>query len=371
MNISTFKASALLFGTAIGAGVLAIPYIVSKSGFLSGLIIILILGLAILFLNLFLGEVILRTKGNHQIPGYAEKYLGKIISCSMLLGIYGAITAYLIGEGQVLSSIFGLTPMKFSIIFFCIIAILVFIGLKAITRSEMIFSSLVISLIVLISIFSFTSDKFNVSNLAEFNLYTILLSYGVVLFAFLGTAALPEMKEVLTKNKKKLKKAIIIGSLIPLLVYILFTLATIGITGLNTTEVATIGLGSLLGKHILIFGSLFAAFAMFTSSLTLSLAMKEIFMYDYKIKPVSSWALTIFIPLAIFISGARSFVNILGITGALIGSIDCILIVLMFWRAKKLGDRTPEYNLGKKQIIGFLLILIFLIGMLSKILELI
>ena len=28
-------------------------------------------------LNLYVGEITLRTKGNHQLPGYAKRYLGK------------------------------------------------------------------------------------------------------------------------------------------------------------------------------------------------------------------------------------------------------------------------------------------------------
>ncbi len=375
MDRNLFRASALLCGTVIGAGVLGIPYVIAQAGFLTGLLTILILGTAILFLNLFLGEIVLRTPGNHQLPGYAEKYLGKwgkrIMLLSMFAGIYGALIAYLIGEGTTLSAIFGFTPMVFSLIFFVIASIIVFIGLKAITKSELIFSTIVLLLVLIISAFAIFSGNFNLENLSTFSLSNLLIPYGVILFAFVGAAAIPEMKQCLIRDRTKLKKAIIVGSGIPIIFYLIFALATVGVTGINTTEVATIGLGETLGNSVVIFGNLFAVFAMFTSFLTLALAMKQIYMYDYKIKHLLAWALTVFVPLLVFLIGAKSFIKVIGITGAFAGGIDGVLLVLMFWQARKRGERQPEYKLGKKHLIGLLLVLIFIIGIINQIFELI
>src|SRR3990167_6849935 len=97
-----FSTAFTLTGTTVGAGILGLPYVFSKSGFF--------LGLFILFINLCLGEISLRTKKIHQLPGYAEKYLGKnaerIMFFSVVFGIYSALLAYMIGEGQSLSKLF-------------------------------------------------------------------------------------------------------------------------------------------------------------------------------------------------------------------------------------------------------------------------
>ena len=325
-------------------------------------------------LNLFIGEIVLRTPGNHQLPGYANIYLGKwgksIMMASLLFGVYGALIAYIIGEGRALSAIFGGSPMLFSLIFFAIVSILVFIGLKAITKSELIFASSVLVLILVMGLFAILKGDFNIGNLAEFNLMKLAIPYGVVLFSFVGGVAVPEMKECLIYQKHKLKKAVIIGSLIPLAAYIIFAAITIGITGANTTEISTIGLGQALGKEMIIFGNLFAALAMFTSSLTLALAMKGIYHFDFKIQKTIAWVLTMTIPLLIFLSGAKSFINVIGMTGAFAGGIDGILIVLIFWKARKKKLRVPEYNLGRNTLIGALLILIFTLGILYQLFNL-
>ncbi len=369
-HLVTLRATALLTGTVIGAGVLGIPYAVAQSGFLTGLLTIVLIGLAMLLLHLMYGEVTLRTSGNHQFPGYAEKYLGKwakrLSIFTLFFGIYGALIAYLIGEGEALSAIFGLNPLTFSLIFFVIVAAITYKGLNAISKSEIYFLAIVLLLVVIISLITTTSTKFDLTNLATFNIYNILVPFGVILFAFRGFEAVPEMKEYLTRDRKKLKKAIILGSLIPLVSYAIFAFATLGITGADTTEIVTMGLGETLGPSMIVLGSLFAIFAMLTSFLTLALAMKEIYMFDYNLKPKLSWALTVFIPLIVFLLGVKSFIKVVAITGSLVGGIEGILLILIYWKAKKHGNRHPEFKLGKLHLIGGILILVFIAGIIYQ-----
>src|SRR3989338_2637874 len=93
-----------LIGFTIGAGILGIPFVVAKAGFLTGLLNILVLGILILILNLYLGEVTLRTKGIHQLTGYARIYLGKIVNflmtSSFIIFSYGALAAYIIKTAE-------------------------------------------------------------------------------------------------------------------------------------------------------------------------------------------------------------------------------------------------------------------------------
>ena len=72
-----WTAISVLVGTCIGAGVLGIPYVAAQSGFLIAVGYILFIGGVLILINLYLGEIILRTKGNHQLAGYVEKYFGK------------------------------------------------------------------------------------------------------------------------------------------------------------------------------------------------------------------------------------------------------------------------------------------------------
>ena len=108
--VKLFSAVAVLMGAIIGAGVLGIPYVIAQSGFKIGLIHLIIIGIIMAILMLYLGEITLRTKKDHQLAGYAEKYLGKkgkiIMAAAFGFGIYASLTAYLIGEGESLAILF-------------------------------------------------------------------------------------------------------------------------------------------------------------------------------------------------------------------------------------------------------------------------
>lgn len=369
-----FEAIATLVGTVIGAGVLGVPYVIAKVGLLAGIIQIILIGSAILLTNLHLGEVILRTPGKHQLTGYAERYLGKwgrrIMTFSMVFGIYGALIAYIIGGGTVLSTIFGGNPLFFSLLFFIIFSIVVYIGLKLIKGVELYLG--LAFLTIVLAIVGFSWNKMSLSNMTTFNPAMIFFPYGAILFAFMGAAALPEMKEILIKERKRLKKAIIIGSLIPLFIYLIFAVVVVGVTGANTSEVATVGLGEVLGEKMVVFGNLFAFFAMATSFLTLGLALKEMYNYDYGLNKGISWALTCFVPLFIFLWGVTGFIRTISIAGSIAGGTGGVLIVLMFWKAKKKGKRKPEYTIfSKTRILGWILILIFILGIINTVVNLV
>ena len=359
-----FEATALLVGTIIGAGIFGIPYVIARAGFWTGMITLIILGIAVMILYLYLGEVTLRTKGNHQLSGYAEKYLGKtgrnLMSIFMIIGIYGAMIAYILGIGQSLNAVFGGSALIYSIIAFAFFAFAIYHGVKTVAKIEFWILPGVLAVVVLFIIFSI--HKIDFLNIQGFDIYSIFIPYGVILFSLIGAAAIPEMRQHLRRNPKSFKKAVIFGTLIPIVVYAIFALIVVGVTGFSTTEIATIGLGRALGEHMVIIGNLFAVFTMATSFLTLGLAGKQMYDYDYKLNHLLAWFLAMFVPLVIALSGFTTFIKAIGISGTISGGGEGILIVLMHWRCKKLGNRKPEYSLKKNYIIYFLIIAFFILG---------
>ncbi|MCX6711516.1 MAG: hypothetical protein NT139_00555 [Candidatus Woesearchaeota archaeon] len=363
-----YEAVATLIGGIIGAGILGIPYVIAKAGFWTGIFDIIFIGIILLILHLYVGEIALRTDGRHELTGYASKYLGKygklIMTAAMLIGIYGALSAYTIGEGVALQAIFGGSALLYSIIFFGLISILVYLDLRAVEKSEIFFDFFIILLILSICIISFFYVK--TLNFTAFDASKLLIPYGVVLFAFIGTTAIPEVKEILIKDRKKLKKAIIIGTLIPLIIYLLFAIVVVGVTGITTTEIGTLGLGEVIGEYMVLLSNFFAVFAMASSFLVLSIGLKWVFQCDYKLsKGISFWMVGL-IPFLIGISGIAGFVKIINFTGAITFGIEGTLIVIMFHRAKKLGDRKPEYSIKKHYIISLILISIFIFGIIYQ-----
>lgn len=364
-----FAGIATITGTAIGAGILALPYVVKESGILPGILHIIVLGLVMLLINLYLGEIVLRTKGHHQLPGYAQKYLGKtgkiFMILSMIIGIYGALVAYLIGEGESLSFIFTGSlsyTLIFSIVFFAIMAFLVYSGLKALEKGESV--GFIAVLVILAVIIIYFMPKINIGNFnfLSSNPLAWFMPYGVVLFSLLSFSALPEVEQELARNKKLMRRAIIIGALIPIAIYLIFSLVVVGFAGPRTPQIATFVLGKL--------PTFLAVITMFTAFFVLATAMKDMYNLDLKLKKTLAWFLACFIPFLIALTliffNAASFIKILGITGSITGGLTGILILVMARKAKKLGNRNPEYKIPFNWILAILLSLLFIAGIIHQ-----
>ena len=338
--VSIGDAVFMITGMTIGAGVLGVPYVVAQVGLKIGIAYILILGLVMLSLNLMLGEIAVRTKESLQISGLVGKYLGKwpkyFINILIVFGAYGALLAYVAGEGQALSALFGGNPVVWSVVFWSIASVVVWKGLQTIKIVEKFLSVIVISIILGVSFY--VLGDFKVANWIYTDLTNIFLPYGVILFALNGTPAIVEAHALLPNDQRSFKKALIIGSLIPVVVYIIFALAVVGATGLQTSEVATIGLGQKFGTGILVLSNIFAVLAMSAGFIGSGIALKQNFVWDNKINKILAEFLVISVPILLFLAGLRQFIAILSVAGGVVIGVEAIMLVFTCWQAKRKGD---------------------------------
>jgi len=356
-----------LTGTIIGAGILGLPYVFSQSGFWIGMFWLIFLGIIMIYVSLCLGETVLRTKKDRQLPGLAKKYLGKtgqfLMFFAVIFGIYSALLAYLIGESQSLSMIFTGSldySIYFAIGFWLLMTIGLREGLKGLKKVET-WGVLAILTIILIITISYL-PKINYENLTYINLPNFFLPFGVVLFALLGFASIPELELEIKGKEKKLKRAIILGVLIPIIVYAIFSFIFVGVLGSNVPQVATLGLGKLV--------ILLGIFTMLTSYFALSFALKDVFKFDLNLPPSSNLLLISIIPilayLILYFFNFLSFIMILGIGGVISGGITAILILFIAKNAKTKGNRKPEYEIPINYPIIIFLSLIFVLGIIFE-----
>jgi len=352
-----------LTGTIIGAGILGLPYVFSRAGFWIGFFWLVFLGLICMYVFLCIGEVVLRTKQVHQLTGYAAKYLGKngkkLMFAAIIFEVYSALIAYLIGEGESFSHLFTGTveyAVYFGIGFWLIMTLLLREGLKGLKRVETFGVSVILVLIVAISVYF--SPGINMQNISYTNTSMFFIPFGVVLFAMLGFASVPEMRREINGKEKLLKKAIIIGVLIPIIVYAIFTFIFVGVLGQSVPEVATIAFGKLV--------TLLGIFTMMTSYFVLSFVLKDAFVFDFNYNKRFVFLCVSIIPLLLYLIityfNIADFVKVLGIGGVISGGLTGILILVMALKAKKLGERKPEYKIPINWFIIGLLSLIFIIG---------
>lgn len=349
----------------MGAGLLGLPYVAQKSGILIAVIWLLIGGGIMAYIMLGLGEVILRTKQNHHLAGYAEKYIGKkgkkIMLFAMIFGIYAALLAYIVGESQSLSFILTGSlnqSITAGIIFWAIVSCVTYNGLKAVKKSELIGVTLALVLIATITILAIPDIQ--KENLISFDLTNWAAPAGLVIFSLLGYSALPEARQIQGKRAPHLKKVILITYGVVVLAYTVFIIAIVGGLGEKTPEIATLA----LGKYFAIIGVI----TMGTAYMALATALIDMFHYDYGWHRKQAWTLVSSIPLALFalvaITKIATFTTILELGGIISGGITMVLILLMMRQAKKKGTRSPEYTIPLFKgfvptlIVGFTILII-------------
>jgi len=368
--LAYYEAVATMTGCVIGAGIFAIPYVVFHSGFFTGMLVLLALGIVMLIVNLMTGEISLRTNKCMQLVGYAEKYCGKkgklLMGSSMVIGVYGALIAYTIGISRSLYVIFGGTQLLWAIIFYAVFSIIIFGGLKILERSELYMEALKLGLFIAVMYVLFSSKNFSTSSFTGFNFSELFLPYGVILFAYMGTAAIPEIRQELTKCKRFTKEVLIVSSVLSIVCYILFAIGVVGVSGSATTQVATVGLAEMIKGAGYVLLHLFAILAMASSCIILGYVMKESYRYDFKIPHSKAWLLTISIPIVLFVLGAKSFIGILDIAGSFAGGIAGITLIVMHYKAIKISERKPEYNIRMNWLAYGALIIVFSLGILYQ-----
>lgn len=330
------KASSILIGTIIGVGVFGLPYVASQSSVLVVIAYLIILGAMITIIHYFYGEVVAISQKQERLVGYVGEFLGdkskNIAKVTVVIGRIGALLAYIIVSGHFIEALFNLNNFYGSLVFFALGSLVIFWGLKALSWLEVIMSGFL--LLAILSIFIFSFSSLNINNLS-FDFSNIFLPYGVVLFSLAGASAIPEMAELLKNRKRQLRKAIIIGNIIPIILFIVFTVMVVGVTGVNTTQEALVGLQDALGAKAMIIGLLFGIIALFTSFITIGLNIKKIFWYDFKLNKILSFLIACGLPGLLFILGLRNFIDTIGLVGAIFGGINGIFIALIYKKAKK------------------------------------
>ena len=372
-QISLFEAVAMIVSGTIGAGILGLPYAIAKVGVPLGIVYIVFIGFLMMGLNLLMGSLAVRTNKKMQLIGFAGEYLGKggkwFTTFLLYFMLWGVMMVYIIGEGEVLAKLFGRSEFFWSTAFFVVVTLLIYIGISTVKVVELFLSLGVLVVVLTLSVFS--SAHVDARNWQYMNLADLFFPYGVLLFAYYGAAAVPEARSILLNRDRDFKKAIIIAGLIVMAVYLIFSIVVIGVTGLNTSEIATFALGDKVGPKVFLLGNIFAALAMGTSCLMSGLAMRDSMSWDFKISPGLSTFLVCSAPFLLFILGFRSFIQAINIVGGVFISIEMFLILLIYWRAKQREDLpVGKYKLHHAALLVILLLITLSVGAVYSVIKL-
>jgi tyrosine-specific transport protein len=382
-NSKLFGGILLVSGTTIGAGMLALPVITGFAGFFPSLILLIGFWLYMTYTALLMLEVNLSMDVEHNnLITMAKRTLGRggeIVSwITYLFLLYALTTAYIAGSGPiVIDFIEGITGYALpvwagALPLFLIFGFFVYKGTKSVDYvNRLLMIGLVVAYVAMVI---FIAPHVNAKLLTHSNWKDLLLAVSIVATSFGFHIIIPSLTTYMQKDVKLLKRAIVIGSIIPLIVYIIWELLTLGIVPLDGIikgyEEGTNGahlLTSTLGNSaIASIARAFSFFAIVTSFLGVSLSLSDFLSDGFKIKKtregrVLLYVMTFLPPVLFTLIDPRAFLSALEYAGAFgVVILLGLLPALMVWWGRYRKHYTSTFKAPGDKITLLLVIMISL-----------
>lgn len=376
----------LIAGTSIGAGMLALPVITSFGGFLPSFCLFTLIWALMLVTAFFFLDVNLAIKGEPNFISMTGKTLGKTgkVVCWIfyLLLLYALLAAYISActplFSLAFSSFFSINLPSFIPPFFLPILFggFIYLGTQGVDYlNRMLMIGLILSYLLLTGSLPAHIEP---ARFAHNDFLSALLAIPAIITSFGYHIIIPTLTTYMGHKTKLLRKALLIGSIIPFVVYLLWEGMVLGAVPLShLTEAWTKGVPAteplstfLQSPWISSISRFFSFFAIITSFLGISLSLSDFLTDGLKIKKTGKGkciaiALTFIPPLLFVFSHENSFYTALDYAGAFVAILLGILPCLMVLTLK--NHRWYQSLYGKLTI--YFIILLFLSVVIINLLE--
>ena len=352
---SLFGGILLVVGTCIGGGMLALPVITSLSGFLPSMVMYLLCWAFMAATGLLMLEVCQWMKDESNLVSMAEKTLGapgKFVAWGVYLFLFYCLTiAYVAGTGNMMTLFFGqaLAGWKGSFVFILLFAPFVYSGARIVGPLN---TLLMVGLGgTYIAFLVMGYPYVNPENLKHSNWLLSGIALPVAFTSFAYQGIIPTLSNYMGRDFKKTRTAILVGSFLPFVAYMIWEWLILGIVptygpdglavALQQGENAIQPLKNFIqNPAVFAVGQWFAFFALTTSFFGVTLGLLDFLSDGLKIEKTASGKLflccLIFLP-PLFIASVNPNIFLTALDYA--GGFGCAILlgllpILMVWRGR-------------------------------------
>lgn len=365
MNSRFLGSVGLISGTAIGAAMLAMPVSTAAIGWFPSILSLVLMATLMIYSGLLVLEALARMPGQNTMISIAGETLGmpgRITAMFAYIFLLFSLNASYLGIAGEFISDFLASYTSFSTLYVQI-AILVVFATLLLTRAEYVdhFNRVLIIGMILcyIGLNFYVLPHVKLSLLSRMGFHAFFSSLPIIATAFGYHPIIPHIFEYLGRDVQQTRRAIIFGTLSPLLIYALWQFAVLGTlsyegaVGLKEAQArgmaATSFLVSVLDQPVLrTFGLGFSFFAIMTSFLGTFLGMIEFLLDAFKIsdsKPQQVFVtIAASIPLLLVnLYVAKVFMAALGFAGLMTAVLIGLLPLLMTYRSRQIYKNNLGY----------------------------
>jgi tyrosine-specific transport protein len=375
----------LIVGTTIGGGMLALPIVTAQGGFWGASLLLIASWLVMTFSAFLLLEVNMWMPMNSNIILMAKRTLGRWAEvlawfCYLLL-FYCLLAAYIAGGSDILHGFLNSTSSALdAVLFTLILGGIVFCGIQMVDYANR--GLMFVKLFTFFFLVVLIAPHVEMPRLNAGQMKYLVPAFTVVMTSFGFSTIIPSLRAYFNNDVNKLRKVILIGSLIPLFCYIAWVGVIFGgvpmdgefgLMSMVTAKHSTLALTEALIHHlqtpsITSLTQIFTSVCVVTSFLGVSLCVVDfladgLHMEKIGIQRVILNILTFIPPLIIAILYPTAFIVGLNYAGICLAVLIILLPALMVWNGRYRQKIVAEYRVvgGKIPLIMTLLTAMFVI----------
>lgn len=382
ISLKVLGGACIVAGTAIGAGMLALPVVTAVGGLIPSSMIYLICYLFSIATGLLLVEICYWMPQNANLVSMTYHLLGpvgRIFAWILYIFLFYSLTvAYVSGGGAFVTLLFqGSIPLWLGdIIFALVFGAIVYLGTTVVDRINFL---LVIGLFISFFVFFIMGvGQIKLETLMHSsNMLSAMMALPVMFTSFSYQGVIPSLYAYLDRDSKKVRQAILIGAFLPLILYLIWEVLILGIVPLE-------GLYGLLHAKkegwtavqplkfflktpwVVTVGEFFAFCALTTSFLGVTLGLVDFLADSLQIKKEGIkklfLCLLVYVPSTVI---ACTYPNIFLVALGYAGGVGCVLLlgllpICMVWvgRYRKHYTRQAAELGGGKLMLGVLFLFI-------------
>ncbi|MBR9872828.1 MAG: tyrosine transporter [Vibrionaceae bacterium] len=291
MNLKLVGSSLIVAGTALGAGMLAIPMVLAQFGLLWGTLLMLFIWAGTTYAALLLLEASCKVGGGVSMNAIARETLGKggqLVTNGLLYALLVCLLmAYIIGAGDLVQKVTASMGIPVSTIssqvgFTLLVGIIVSAGTGVVDKlNRALFIGMIVALILTLFALMPSVTFEGLDEVVSEDKVALIKTSSVLFTSFGFMVVIPSLvsynKEA---SKTQLRNMIIVGSTIPLICYLLWLLAVVGnlpphelAQYSNVTELIAVLGQQYSGLEFIL--SMFTGLALLTSFLGVAMALYD------------------------------------------------------------------------------------------------
>ncbi|MEZ8231908.1 amino acid permease [Vibrio splendidus] len=231
--------SLIIAGTALGAGMLAIPMVLAQFGLLYGTLLMVLICFGTTYAALLLLEATIKAGGGLGLNSIARKTLGKqgqLLTNGLLYALLICLLmAYILGAGDLLSKLlsnFGveLTATTSQVVFTLLAGAVVASGTGVIDKlNRALFFVMLASLFATMVFLAPSMTQENLMQVTSHDHVDLIKTSAILFTSFGFMVVIPTLVSYNHEaTDKQLRNMVIVGSLIPLVCYLCWLFAVVG-----------------------------------------------------------------------------------------------------------------------------------------------